>query len=94
MPMATRSAASAPHTSSSDRRRSPVWDRAGATSASCSAPPRRSTPAKLATLYPSHAAFVKAWNAATDKAVKAGFVLPADAKNIKAAAAESTVGGS
>ena len=43
--------------------------------------------AKLATLYPSHAAFVKAWNAATDKAVKAGFILAADAKNIKAAAA-------
>ncbi len=48
---------------------------------------------KLATLYPSHAAFVKSWNAATDKAVKAGFLLPADAKNIKAAAAQSTVGG-
>ena len=50
--------------------------------------------AKLASLYASHAAFVKAWNTATDKAVKAGFLLPADAKNIKAAAAQSTVGGS
>ncbi len=50
--------------------------------------------AKLAALYPSHAAFVKAWNTATDKAVKAGFILAADAKNIKAAAAQSTVGGS
>jgi hypothetical protein len=48
---------------------------------------------KLASLYPSHDAFVKAWNTATDKAVKAGFLLPADAKNIKAAA-QSTVGGS
>jgi hypothetical protein len=48
--------------------------------------------AQLATLYPSHAAFVKAWNAATDKAVKAGFILPADAEDIKAAAAQSTVG--
>ncbi len=50
--------------------------------------------ATLAAKYPTHAAFVKAWNAATDKAVKAGFLLAADAKNIKAAAAQSTVGGS
>ncbi len=49
--------------------------------------------AKLASLYASHAEFVKAWNTATDKAVKAGFLLPADAKNIKAAAVQSTVGG-
>ena len=48
---------------------------------------------KLASLYPSHAAFVKAWNAATDRAVKAGFIVAADAKGIKAAAAQSTVGG-
>jgi hypothetical protein len=50
--------------------------------------------ATLAAKYPTHAAFVKAWNAATDQAVKAGFVVAADAKNIKAAAAASTVGGS
>jgi Alpha/beta hydrolase domain len=49
---------------------------------------------KLSTLYPSHAAFVKAWNAATAKAVKAGFILPVDGKNLEAAAAHSTVGGS
>ena len=48
--------------------------------------------AKLASLYPSHAAFVKAWNTATDQAVKAGFILPVDAKNLKAAAAASTIG--
>ncbi len=48
--------------------------------------------AELAALYPSHAAFVRAWDTATDKAVKAGFVLPADAKHIKAAAAQSTIG--
>jgi hypothetical protein len=48
--------------------------------------------AKLASLYPTHSGFVKAWNAATDKAVKAGFILPADAENIKIAATESTVG--
>ena len=49
--------------------------------------------AKLAARYPTHAAFVKAWNQATDKAVKAGFVLQADAPAIKAAAAASTIGG-
>ena len=49
--------------------------------------------AKLAALYPTHAAFVKAWNQATDKAVKSGFVLKADAPAIKAAAAASTIGG-
>ena len=49
--------------------------------------------AKLAALYPTHAAFVKAWNAATDQAVKAGFILAVDAKNLKAAAAQSTIGG-
>jgi hypothetical protein len=37
---------------------------------------------------------VKAWNAATDKAVKGGFIVAADAKGIKAAAAQSTIGGS
>ena len=50
--------------------------------------------AKLAALYPSHAAFVKAWNAATDKAVEAGFILPADAENLETSAAQSTVGES
>ncbi len=49
--------------------------------------------ATLAARYPSHAAFVKAWNTATDKAVKAGFVVAADAAGIKAAAAQSPVGG-
>jgi hypothetical protein len=49
--------------------------------------------ATIAAKYPSPVAFVKAWNAATDRAVKAGFVLPADAKDLEAAAAQSTVGG-
>lgn len=49
--------------------------------------------ATLAAKYPSHAAFVKAWNTATDRAVKARFVLAADAGRLKAAAAASTVGG-
>ncbi len=50
------------------------------------------TAAHLAAAYPTHAAFVKAWDVATDKAVKAGFVLSADAPAIKAAAAQSTIG--
>ena len=48
--------------------------------------------ATLAALYPTHAAFVKAWNKAVDASVKAGFVLPADAVNLKKAAAQSTIG--
>ena len=35
---------------------------------------------------------MKAWDAATDKAVKEGFILQADAPAIKAAAAQSTIG--
>jgi hypothetical protein len=46
----------------------------------------------LATLYPSHADYVSQFAKATDAAVRGGFVLPEDAKNLKAAAASSTVG--
>jgi hypothetical protein len=49
--------------------------------------------AKLAELYPSHARFVKEWNQAVDESVRAGFVLRADAPALKAAAAQSTIGG-
>jgi hypothetical protein len=48
--------------------------------------------ATLATLYPSHAAYVSAVNQATDRAVRAGFVLAPDAKLIKAAASSSQIG--
>ena len=48
--------------------------------------------AKLATLYPSHDAYVSAFNAATDSAVQAGFLLPPDAELMKTAAAQSTIG--
>nr|WP_235947394.1 alpha/beta hydrolase domain-containing protein [Candidatus Frankia alpina] len=48
------------------------------------------TPAQLHTLYPFHDAFVVAWIKATASAVKAGFILPADAKPL-VAAASSTV---
>jgi hypothetical protein len=46
----------------------------------------------LASLYPTHAAFVHAWDRATEAAVKAGFVLPADEKNLEHAVAQSSVG--
>jgi hypothetical protein len=48
--------------------------------------------ATLAALYPHHRDYVMKFNRATDAAVKAGFLLAADAKNLKAAAAASSVG--
>jgi Alpha/beta hydrolase domain len=48
--------------------------------------------AKLAALYPSHQAYVAAVERSTDRAVRAGFVLAADAPLIVGAAAESDVG--
>ena len=50
-------------------------------------------PATIASLYPSHDAYVKAIRTAARKAVSAGFVIRIDATAIKAAAAASTVGG-
>ena len=49
--------------------------------------------ATLAALYPTHAAYVKLFNRATDRAVKAGFLLAPEAKNFKAAAAQLSIGG-
>ena len=49
--------------------------------------------AKLSALYPSHAAFVNGWNAATSSEVKAGYLLPADAQTLDMVAAQSSVGG-
>jgi hypothetical protein len=49
--------------------------------------------AKLAALYPSHATFVARWAAATLAGVAAGFIRPADARELIAAALESGVGG-
>jgi len=48
--------------------------------------------AKLASLYADHEAYVSAFNEATDRAVRAGFILPADAELMKAAAAASNIG--
>jgi hypothetical protein len=47
---------------------------------------------KLARLYPSHDAYTAAFHAATDRAVRAGFILPADADLMKQAAASSDIG--
>ncbi|MBI3786463.1 MAG: hypothetical protein HY270_24000 [Deltaproteobacteria bacterium] len=48
--------------------------------------------AKLASLYPTHESYVSAYDAATDRAVQAGFLLPADGELMKAAAAQSSIG--
>jgi len=47
----------------------------------------------LAALYPNHAAYVNAFNASTDAAVAAGFILAPDAELLKAAAESSVIGG-
>jgi hypothetical protein len=46
----------------------------------------------LAALYSSHADYVKKFNAAADRAVKAGFLLKRNADNFKAAAASVNIG--
>jgi hypothetical protein len=48
--------------------------------------------ATLSALYADHAAYVAAFDAATDQAVQAGFILPPDAELMKAAAAQSDIG--
>jgi len=47
---------------------------------------------ELADRYPDHSSFVARWHAATDAAVAAGAILPADAEHLKQAAADSDVG--
>ncbi len=49
--------------------------------------------AKLASLYPSHKAFVAKYNKAVKRAQKAGWILKPDAKLLKQWAADSGVGG-
>ncbi|HVC70661.1 MAG TPA: alpha/beta hydrolase domain-containing protein [Acidimicrobiales bacterium] len=48
------------------------------------------SPAALTSLYPAHADYVAKFDQATGRAVRAGFLLPADASQIEAAAAGST----
>jgi len=50
------------------------------------------TPAQLKALYPNHRAFVSAWVNATKSAVKAEFIVKADAKELEAAAVKSNIG--
>ena len=50
------------------------------------------TPAQLEVLYPDHRAFVSAWTRATKSARVAGFLVPADAKELDRAAARSDIG--
>ncbi|HEX5587601.1 MAG TPA: alpha/beta hydrolase domain-containing protein, partial [Acidimicrobiia bacterium] len=47
---------------------------------------------RLAAAYPSHEAFVDKWDAATERAEAAGFLLPDDAAHLEAAAEQSSVG--
>jgi hypothetical protein len=49
--------------------------------------------ATLSSLYPTHKTFTKAYNKSLNRAVKAGWIVKADAKLIKKWAAESTIGG-
>jgi Alpha/beta hydrolase domain len=49
--------------------------------------------AKLAALYPTHAKFAARWAAATLVGVAAGFIRPADARDLIAAAISSSIGG-
>jgi hypothetical protein len=49
------------------------------------------TEATLTSLYPTHADYVAKFDAATRRAVTAGFILPPDATEIEAAAAASSV---
>jgi hypothetical protein len=48
-------------------------------------------PEQLAALYRTHGRFVSAWNQATQDAVKAGFLLPEDARHLRAVVAQSDI---
>ena len=48
---------------------------------------------QLATLYPTHEAFVKKWDAATAAEVREGYLLATDARTLDKVAAASNVGG-
>ncbi len=50
------------------------------------------SPAKLASLYPTHADFVKKWDAAVADLVKEGYLLRPDAETLDRVAAQSDVG--
>jgi hypothetical protein len=50
------------------------------------------TPTALAELYPDHGTFVKAWAKSTASALTKGFLVPADARELLSAAAQSDIG--
>jgi Alpha/beta hydrolase domain len=50
------------------------------------------TPDHLAALYKNHGQFVSRWSHAAQNAVNAGFLLPPDAEDLTAAAAQSKIG--
>jgi hypothetical protein len=50
------------------------------------------TPTQLAAHYENHRQFVSRWNQAARRAVKGGYLLEADANELKASAATSTIG--
>ena len=47
---------------------------------------------QLAARYANNRAFVKQWSKAVDRALKAGYLVPEDAKELKQAAARSDIG--
>ncbi|MGH9017058.1 MAG: alpha/beta hydrolase domain-containing protein [Acidimicrobiales bacterium] len=49
--------------------------------------------ARLTALYPTHADFLKKWDAATAALVRQGYLLGPDARTLNRVAAQSTVGG-
>ena len=50
------------------------------------------SPSQLASLYKNHGQFVSQWVHATQNDVKAGYLLPADAPELKVSAATSQIG--
>ena len=49
------------------------------------------TPEELTALYRNHGRFVSAWSRATQSAVKAGFLLPEDARHLRVVGAQSDI---
>ena len=66
--------------------------RGAATSVSCSAARSCSTPPRVKSLYPTHDAFVKQFDAAVDALIKNGYWLSVEGAAAKKAAQESSIG--
>ena len=61
-------------------------------SAACSGAPTPFSAAQITALYPTHTKFIAAWRSAANAVEKQGFLLPLDARELKLAAAQSTIG--